>query len=262
MSVIRINKTKDYTIMSNYHFKERNMSLKAKGLLSLMLSLPADWDYSIAGLVAICKENETAIKSTLDELKQFGYLQIHKLMPNETKTGRIEYVYMVFEKPTYEVLEKEDYIKIAEQESKKQDLENLGVEVLGVENPTQYNINNKELNNKKLNNIKEQQCILGSFEFSDKVKTSIDTWLQYKKEKRQTYKPSGLTALCKKLEQMIKDNNDDYLINAINYSMSQNYSGIFAENKNLNEKPVVKKSDKYTKEQMGTFFTDLDSVVI
>ena len=76
MSVIKVNKTKDYTIMSNYHFKERNMSLKAKGLLSLMLSLPADWDYSIAGLVAICKENETAIKSTLDELKQFGYLEV------------------------------------------------------------------------------------------------------------------------------------------------------------------------------------------
>ena len=61
MSVIRINKNKDYVTMSNYHFKEKEMSLKAKGLLSEMLSLPDDWDYSIEGLVSINKENETAI---------------------------------------------------------------------------------------------------------------------------------------------------------------------------------------------------------
>lgn len=71
MSVIRVEKTKNYTVMSNYHFKEKEMSLKAKGLLSLMLSLPDNWDYTIAGLVTICKENESAIKSALDELKIF-----------------------------------------------------------------------------------------------------------------------------------------------------------------------------------------------
>ena len=58
MSVFRINKTKNYTVMSNHHLREKKMSLKAKGLLSMMLSLPDDWNYSIAGLVSICKENE------------------------------------------------------------------------------------------------------------------------------------------------------------------------------------------------------------
>ena len=143
MSVIRINKTEDYTIMSNRHFKEKNMSLKAKGLLSEMLSLPDDWDYSIAGLIAINKENESAIKSTLEELKKFGYLRITKLMPNETETGRIEYVYDIFEFPQ-------------KQEGKKQEAENLGVEFLEVENQGQYNTNNKILNNKEFNNIKEK----------------------------------------------------------------------------------------------------------
>ena len=76
MEVIRINKTQNYTVMSNYHLKEKDMSLKAKGLLSLMLSLPDSWDYSIAGLVSICKENETEIKSILKELEEFGYLEI------------------------------------------------------------------------------------------------------------------------------------------------------------------------------------------
>jgi hypothetical protein len=76
MAIVRIEKTKNYTIMSNYHFREKGMSLKAKGLLSLMLSLPEDWDYSINGLIAICKENGTAVISALKELKEFGYLEI------------------------------------------------------------------------------------------------------------------------------------------------------------------------------------------
>lgn len=127
--------------MSNYHFKEKDMSLKAKGLLSEMLSLPDNWDYSIRGLVAINKENESSIKSTLEELKKFGYLRITKLLPNQTKSGRIEYIYDIFEK---------------KQEGKKQEVENLGVEFLGVENQVQYNINNKINNNKYINNIKEK----------------------------------------------------------------------------------------------------------
>ena len=127
--------------MSNYHFKEKDMSLKAKGLLSQMLSLPDNWDYSIMGLVAINKENESSIKSTLEELKKFGYLRITKLLPNQTKTGRIEYVYDIFEK---------------KQDGKKQEVENLGVEFLEVENQVQYNINNKINNNKYINNIKEK----------------------------------------------------------------------------------------------------------
>jgi hypothetical protein len=119
MAVIKVNKTKDYTIMSNTHFRERDMSLKAKGLLSLMLSLPSDWDYSVEGLVAICKENETAITSTLKELKMFGYLSVTKVMPNETQSGRIEYVYEIFETP---------------QRDNIQGIENQGVEKQGIEN--------------------------------------------------------------------------------------------------------------------------------
>lgn len=128
--VIRVNKTNNYTVMSNYHLREHEMSLKAKGLLSFMLSLPDNWDYSINGLVAICKENETAIKSTLNELKDFGYLNVTKLMPNESKTGRIEYLYDIYEEP--------------QTRDKKQEVENLGLENLHVGNHTQ--INTKEIN--------------------------------------------------------------------------------------------------------------------
>ena len=89
-SVCRVNKNANYTVMSNYHLRSTNLSLKAIGLLSKVLSLPENWDYSISGLTAICKEKETAIKAALDELKHWGYLTVTKLMPNETKSGRIE----------------------------------------------------------------------------------------------------------------------------------------------------------------------------
>ena len=139
MSVIKVEKNKNYTVMSNYHLKEQDMSLKAKGLLSVILSLPEDWNYSIAGLVAICKENETSIKSTLEELKQFGYLKVIKKMPNETSSGRIEYEYIIYEK---------------KQDIEKQEVENLVVEVLGVENQGQLNTNKLSTNELNTNNYK------------------------------------------------------------------------------------------------------------
>lgn len=141
MAKFKVNKTKDYTIMSNYHLKEKNMSLKAKGLLSVMLSLPDNWDYSIAGLVAISQENETSIKSALSELKKLGYLEVIKLMPNESETGRIDYIYNIYEKP--------------KQEGKKQEVENLPLEILEVENQGQLNTNNK-YNNINIINTKKQ----------------------------------------------------------------------------------------------------------
>ena len=146
MSVIRVNKTKDYTIMSNYHLKEKEMSLKAKGLLSQMLSLPDNWDYTIKGLAAINKETEGTIKSILEELKNFRYLVVTKKMPNETASGRIEYVYDIYEKPFNQ-----------KQEGKKQGVEKQGVEkqevvFLGQLNTNILNTKNKILNNKINNN--------------------------------------------------------------------------------------------------------------
>lgn len=70
--------------MSNTHLRDKNLSLKAKGLLSVMLSLPDNWDYSIAGLVAICKENETAVKSALSELKDNNYVVVTKENPTKS----------------------------------------------------------------------------------------------------------------------------------------------------------------------------------
>lgn len=120
MATIRVHKTKNYTVMSNTHLRDKSLSLKAKGLLSVMLSLPDNWDYSIAGLVAICKENETAVKSALNELKDNNYVVVTKENPTKSNGGRIKYTYEVYEEPYKQKIE-------------KQDTENLGVEHQQVE---------------------------------------------------------------------------------------------------------------------------------
>ena len=99
MAVIRVNKSKNFTTMSNYHFKDKKMSLKAKGLLSLMLSLPDDWKYTISGIVSLCKEGETTIRRTLEELKELNYLKVTK---ERTEKGTFTYIYDIFEQPEIE----------------------------------------------------------------------------------------------------------------------------------------------------------------
>ena len=72
MAVFRIERTRDYTVMSNHHLRNEKLSLKAKGLLSMMLSLPENWNYTTRGLAAICKEGVDAIGGALRELETAG----------------------------------------------------------------------------------------------------------------------------------------------------------------------------------------------
>ena len=97
MTVVRVNKTANYTVLSNYHFKERNMSLKAKGLLSLMLSLPEDWNYTISGLVKLSKDGKDGVMAALVELEKFGYLSRERTTNSKGQFSGIEY--NIYEKP-------------------------------------------------------------------------------------------------------------------------------------------------------------------
>ena len=74
MAVFRIEKTRDYTVMANHHLRNTALSLKAKGLLSLMLSLPEDWDYTTKGLARICRDGVDSICATVRELEDAGYM--------------------------------------------------------------------------------------------------------------------------------------------------------------------------------------------
>lgn len=142
MAVIRVNKTADYTVISNTHFKEKEMSLKAKGLLSLMLSLPDDWNYSVAGLVTLSKDGKESVISALNELEQFGYLRRTKALDEKKRFAG--YDYDIYEKP----------------QAEKPFTENPHTENTSTENPPQLNTNlsntnqlNTNLSNTEDNNI-------------------------------------------------------------------------------------------------------------
>ena len=139
MAIIRANKNKNYTVMSNVHLRDINLSFKAKGILSMILSLPDDWEYSIDGLEKISKEGRTAIRAALKELKDYGYLVVTKLPPSKENGGKYEYIYNIYEIP--QTVDNQD---IEVQDAEIQDTEVQDTEVQGVEN---QDIENQYLEN-------------------------------------------------------------------------------------------------------------------
>ena len=135
MSVFKIEKNKNYKVMSNYHLRDKNLSSKAKGLLSSMLSLPDNWDYSLAGLCSISKESRDGIRSILKELQEHHYVEIEKVRGNK---GYFEYNYLIYEIPHFIDLENEQ---------NNPDTENPHLDTPNVEMPTQINTN--KINTKK-----------------------------------------------------------------------------------------------------------------
>ena len=97
VAVIRVEKNRNFTTMSNYHLRDKELSLKAKGLLSQILSLPDEWDYSVRGLASICLEGEDCIVATLKELEIKGYLVRKQLRDANGRLGGIEYI--IYETP-------------------------------------------------------------------------------------------------------------------------------------------------------------------
>ena len=92
MAVFRVDKTRDYTVMSNHHLRNTSLSLKAKGLLSLMLSLPDTWDYTTKGLARICKDGIDSICAGVRELEEQGYVVRERIRGSNGQLGAIEYM--------------------------------------------------------------------------------------------------------------------------------------------------------------------------
>lgn len=92
MAIFRVKKTRDFTIMSNHHLRDKKLSLKAKGLLSLILSLPEDWDYTLKGLSYICKEGVDAVRMAVKELEDAGYIERRRFRNEKGQLKSIEYI--------------------------------------------------------------------------------------------------------------------------------------------------------------------------
>ena len=214
MSVFRINKTSDYTVMSNYHLREKNMSLKAKGLLSIMLSLPNDWDYSINGLATLSKDGKDSVMGALNELEEFGYL-VRSRTINE-KGQFLGYDYDIYENPY---------------------TENPNTVKPNTEKPTQ-------LNTKRTNVDKEITNILKEYNFAFEIEEKINEWLTYKKEKKQSYKPTGFKTLLKNIQNAIYEIGEQAVLDSIDNCIASNYSGLFFNKKNKSNNAIVSQSKK------------------
>lgn len=228
MAICRVNKTKNYTVMSNCHLRDKKLSLKAKGLLSVVLSLPDDWDYSVSGLCAVCGEGETTVKSAIKELKANGYLMVTKVYPGESKTGRIEYVYDFFENKDGRVQKN--------QADEKQGLENLVVESLGIEtrslpynsilstdelstdNKSPYNPPEgeqpKPKRKRKSDSAEDVEAAIKAFGYPESTNERLREWLEVRNAKRTPNTVSAIQKCIKTLPDMARKSNlgiDAYL---------------------------------------------------
>ena len=147
MAVFRIDKTRDYTVMSNHHLRNTALSLKAKGLLSLMLSLPENWDYTTKGLSKICKDGIDSICSTIKELEQQGYIIRQRVRNEKGQLTTVEYT--ILEEPKTALPEREKP-KRENPILDKPILEKPEQDLPILENPDQLNTN---ISNTKKSNI-------------------------------------------------------------------------------------------------------------
>ena len=242
MAVFRINKTTDYSVMCNRHLKEKEMSLKAKGLLSLMLSLPDDWDYSINGLAMFSKDGKDSVMVVLNELERFRYLRRTRVKDEKGRWGGYEYD--IYEKPYTE----------------KPYTENPNTEKPYTENPTQ--LNTKEINTKEINtnnsNITAKRVLDYLNEKAGTGFKPVESNLKFIVARLKDYSENDLKAVIdKKVKEWKGTKMQAYLrpetlFNATKFESYKN--GLSAENKNFrNER-------EYTAEELNGLIDDVDDI--
>ena len=159
MAVFRIEKTQNYTVMSNHHLRNMDLSLKSKGLLSMMLSLPEDWNYTTRGLAKICKEGTDSISSALKELERAGYIVRNRLRDRKGKIVDVEYV--IYETPR---LPEPDVPDEGTPDASCPDTENPDMDGPGLENRPQINKDkrNPDRSKKDLSSTKGSNPVLST----------------------------------------------------------------------------------------------------
>lgn len=228
MSVIRVNNTKGFTVMSNYHFQDKEISLKAKGLLGLMLSLPSNWDYSVNGLVTIVKENKAAVQSALKELEEHKYLKRTRV---QDETGRFDYIYDIYEKP---------YGKLPCTENRC------------TENQPQINTNKqntKELNTneyKEKNNKKESvNSVISEYTENKDLQDALHGFVEMRNKARKPLTARAMKLSLNKLNELALD--DVTKIAIVNQSIVHSWSTFYKlqNNNNGGQRQLTRKEMGY-----------------
>lgn len=232
MAIIRVNKTKDYTVMSNYHLHEKDMSLKAKGILSLMLSLPDDWDYSIDGLIKLSKDGKDSVTAAILELEKFGYLVRTQA---KDKSGRFAgYDYDVYEKPmTGEPLtENPPTVK-----------------------PPQQNTNILNTNKQNTKRIKEEARTIDDIisEQKEALQEPLREFVKMRKAIKKPITTHGVELALKKLEELTTSESE--AVEIINQSVMNSWQGLFPLNEDFKEHSY---KHKITEEKYNMCFANIN----
>lgn len=241
MAVIRTIKNENYTTMCNTHLRDKNLSLKAKGLLSMMLSLPDKWHYSVKGLEGICKESKNTINSVLNELEDNNYLVRRRRYCN----GKIsEWEYIIFENNENH---DEELLHL-----KNEDIENEDIEIQDIENRDVYKIT-KELNTKELNtneykekNIKKESVnsVISEYTENKDLQDALHGFVEMRTKAR---KP--LTVRAMKLSLNVLDNlavDDVTKIAIVNQSIVHTWSTFYKlQNNNGGQRQLTRKEMGY-----------------
>lgn len=242
MAVIRNIKNENYTTMCNTHLRDKNLSLKAKGLLSMMLSLPDKWHYSVKGLESICKESKNTINSVLNELEDNNYL----VRRRRYCSGKIsEWEYIIFENNENH---DEELLHL-----KNEDIENEDTENEDLENRDAYKIT-KELNTKELNtdeykekNIKKESVnsVISEYTENKELQDALHGFVEMRNKAR---KP--LTVRAMKLSLNVLDNlavDDVTKIAIVNQSIVHSWSTFYKlqNNNNGGQRQLTRKEMGY-----------------
>lgn len=242
MSVIRVNNTKGFTVMSNYHFQDKEISLKAKGLLGLMLSLPSNWDYSVNGLVAIVKENKAAVQTALKELEEHKYLKRTRV---QDETGRFDYVYDIYEKP---------YDKLPCTENRCTDIqctenrctENQPQIITNKQNTKELNTNRLNTNTYKEKNIKKESVnsVIAEYTENKDLQDALHDFVDMRTKAR---KPLTVRAMKLSLNELDKLAVDDVTkIAIVNQSIVHSWLTFYKlQNNNNGQRQLTRKEMGY-----------------
>lgn len=207
MAVYRVEKTDNFTMLSNYLFKDYALSWKAKGMLSNMLSLPEDWDYSAKGLSKLTSDGIESTRSGLKELEEHGYLARRPIKKN----GKIvDWEYDIFEVPRGEEAEEEK----PEEEKPEVEKPDEGKPDMGkpdTENQTQLSTNSsipkgsrtKGSRTNVLNASKEAEVY---YPLDDELNSVLLEYIEHRKRSKRSMTENMIHMLMEKLDEMAPDN--------------------------------------------------------
>ena len=218
MPVIRVNKTKDYTVMANYHFRDKNLSLKAKGLLSMMLSLPNGWGYSVEGLAKLSSDGRASVMAALKELEKFHYLKRSQARDNSGKLG--EAIYDIFEQPWSE---KPTTVKPT---TGKPTAENRTLLNTNRLNTKVSNTNNKKVSKVNARPVENFDSIIENATESEELRSALIEFVKFRKLIKKPMTNKALELIISKLNKL--GATDRERVEILNQSIERGWAGVFA----------------------------------